>query len=85
MNPIRPIFSKWIIEGLPGFVVGLDKELYRLPFKSGRNHFGLRKIKVQNPNKYKIDRRWWSKSQLKNKVYLNPSPEILIENTDMPF
>ena len=85
MKQTEPIFSKWLIHGFPDYCIGSDKELYRLPFKSSRNYFGLRRLKVQNPNRYKIHRKWWSKSQLKNRVYLNPNPEVLIENSDMPF
>jgi len=40
---------------------------------------------MQNPNRYKISGKWWSKSQLKNRVYLNQNPQILIETNDMPF
>jgi len=85
MKQTEPIFSKWLIHGFPDYCIGSDKELYRLPFKSGRNYFGLRRLKMQNPNRYKISGKWWSKSQLKNRVYLNPNPEILIETNDMPF
>jgi hypothetical protein len=85
MKQTEPIFSKWLITGFSDYCIGSDKELYRLPFKSGCNYFGLRRLKIQNPNRYKILGKWWSKSQLKDKVYLNPNPEILIETNDMPF
>ena len=79
------IFSKWLIKGIDGFCFGSDKELYRLPFKSGRNHFGLRKLKKQPKDRWKIGGVWWSERQLKAKIYLNPSPELLIENKEHPF
>ena len=79
------IFSKWLIKGIDGYCFGSDKELYKLPFKSGRNYFGLRKIKKQHPNRYKIKDKWWSERQLKAKIYLNPSPEKIIDCNDMPF
>ena len=85
MKQNKPIFSKWIITGFDGYCFGSDKELYRLPFKSGRNHFGLRKLKKQNPNRWKINGDWWSQRQLENKICLNPDPEILVSCNDMPF
>lgn len=79
------IFSKWIINGIDGYVFGSDKELYRLPFKSGRNHFGLRKLKMQYPNRWKINGEWCSKRQLWSRIALNPKPEILITKSETPF
>lgn len=79
------IFSKWLITGFTDYCFGSDKELYRLPFKSGRNYFGLRRLKKQNPNRWKIDKKWWSQRQLEDKIYLNPNPEIIVKNQDMPF
>jgi hypothetical protein len=79
------IFSKWLIQGIEEYCFGSDKELYKLPFKAGRNHFGLRKIKKQHPNRWKINNQWWSERQLKSKLYLNQNPEILVPDCDMPF
>jgi hypothetical protein len=79
------IFSKWLIQGIEGYCFGSDKELYKLPFKSGRNHFGLRKIKKQYPNRWKLNGNWWSEKQLQGKIYLNPNPEKIIDCNDMPF
>ena len=85
MKQNKPIFSKWMIKGIDGFVFGSDKELYRLPFKSGSNHFGLRKLKKQDRNRWKIKSKWWSQRQLEDKLYLNPNPEILVSKEEMPF
>lgn len=79
------IFSKWLISGIDGYCFGSDKELYRLPFQSGKNYFGLRKLKKQYPNRWKINNKWWSERQLKLKIYLNPNPETLIQDKEMPF
>ena len=81
----QDIFSKWLITGFPDYCFGSDKELYRMPFKSGRNYFGLRRLKKQNPNRWKIDNKWWSQNQLEAKIYLNPNPEIIVKKQDMPF
>jgi hypothetical protein len=81
----KAIFSKWLIKGLDGFFFGSDKELYRLPFKSGRNHFGLRKLKKQDKNRWKVNSVWWSEKQLKDKIYLNPNPKMIIKNEENPF
>jgi hypothetical protein len=85
---MKPVFSKWIIEGLPGFVFGSDKELYRLPFQSWPNHYGLRKLKKQKGNRWKFDGNWLSQRQLKNsgRIKINHTPKILIPNeSDCPF
>jgi hypothetical protein len=79
------ITSKWLIRVLPGYCFGSDKELYRFPFKSGRNNFGLRKLKKQQKNRWMIGSKWWSERQLKQHIYLNPNPEVLIKSDDMPF
>jgi hypothetical protein len=74
---MKPVFSKWIIEGLPGFVFGSDKELYRLPFQSHPNHYALRLIKLQSGNRYKLNGVWWSQRQLKPKIKRNTNPHPL--------
>jgi hypothetical protein len=79
------IYSKWLIKGIPNYCFGSDKEVYKLPFKSGRNYFGLRKLKKQHPNRWRINDEWWSERQLKDKIYLNPNPEILVHCEDQPF
>lgn len=80
------IFSKWLINGFPDYCFGSDKELYRLPFKSGRNYFGLRRLKKQPKNRWKINGKWWSEKQLKSKIYLNPNSELIVSNEkDLPF
>ena len=79
------IYSKWLIKGIPNYCFGSDKEVYKLPFQSGRNYFGLRKLKKQYPNRWRINNEWWSETQLKDKIYLNPNPEILVHCEDQPF
>jgi len=86
MKPIEPVFSKWIIEGIPGYVFGSDKGLYRLPFAVWPNHYGLRKLKKQPGNRWRINNDWWSERQLKRKLKKNPNPEIIIISPkDCPF
>jgi hypothetical protein len=79
------IFAKWLIHGLDGYCFGSDFALYRLPFESDHKYYGLRKLKMQHPNRWIIKGKWWSKRQLKQKLYLNPDPFILIEDKDLPF
>ena len=81
------IYSKWLIKGLEGFCFGSDKVFYKLPFSSGKNHYGLKAIKKQYPNRYRINqKKWISENQLKDRIYLNPNPELIIENkSDCPF
>lgn len=81
----KAVYSKWLISKFPGYCFGSDGELYRLPFKSGPNHYGLRKLKMQRPNRWKINGKWWSKRQLQSFVYLNPRPEKIVCGDSMPF
>lgn len=78
------MFSKWIIEGIDGFVFGEDKKLYKLPYCKGNRSYGLREIKMQYCNRYKINGVWWSQAQLKNKIKIDPKPVRLIDKK-MPY
>lgn len=79
------ISSKWLILGFPEYCFGSDKELYKLPFNSGKNYYGLRKIKKQPYNRWLLKGKFWSEKQLLPKLYLNPNPKILIKNENNPF
>ena len=79
------IISKWLIKGFPDYCFGNDKELYRFPHKSGRNYYGLLKVKKQPHNRWLIKGRFWSERQLQDKIYLNPEPKVLISKKDYPF
>ena len=80
------IISKWLIKGFPEYCFGSDGELYRFPHKSGRNHYGLLKVKKQPHKRWLIHGKFWSENQLANKIYLNPKPEILISKKEYcPF
>jgi hypothetical protein len=80
--------SKWLIRGLEGkYVIGEDKEVYRLPFFSGHKFYEYRLLKKQYGNRYRLDGDWYSLTVLKRLVYKDPSPIIIFEeNTcDCPF
>ncbi len=81
------IYSKWIIQGIEGYVFGSDKKLYRLPFHKNKKHYALREIKMQYPNRYRINGEWWSVNQLRSKIKLNPDPINLftLKNSECPF
>ena len=79
------ISSKWLIHGFDEYFIGDDKKLYRFPFKSGKNHYGVREIKLQYPNRFKLKGIWYSKDYLRKRVYKNPQPEIMINCKDLPF
>lgn len=79
------MFSKWRIQGIEEYVFGEDCKLYRLPFKAGRNHFGVREIKKQYPNRYRINGSWWSERQLRDKIYVDENPVELFKSNETPF
>jgi hypothetical protein len=80
------IYSKWLIHGFSDYCVGSDKKLYRFPFKSNHKWYQLREVKVQYPNRFRIDGMWRTKEYLKGRVYLNDNPTLLIKSEDeCPF
>ena len=82
---MEEITDKWLIRGLDGYFFGSDKNLYRKPYQSGLNHYGLRMLKKHIHNRYYIKGSLVSEKQLKNKLYLNPSPQVWISSKDLPF
>ena len=79
------MFTKYKIEGLDGYVFGEDKNLYRLPFERNGRGYGVREIRKQYPNRYRINGVWWSHRQLRSKIYKDPNPSQLFLTDDMPF
>jgi hypothetical protein len=80
--------SKWIFtnEKLQEYVIGSDKKVYKKPFVSHKRYFGYREVKMQYPERYRLNGQWWSKAQLKQHIALNPNPEIIFENgKDTPW
>jgi hypothetical protein len=79
------MFSKWRIEGIDDHVFGEDGKLYKLPYHKDGRYYGIREIKMQHPNRYRINNEWWSKRQLKHKIYLDEKPVKLYETEILPF
>ena len=79
------IISKWLIKGFPEYFFGADKNLYRFPHKSGRNHYGLLKVKKQPHKRWLMHGKFWSENQLSDKTYLNPNPQVIVKGEQMPF
>ena len=78
--------SKWRIKGVDNYVFGEDKKLYRLPYSKQLKSYGLREIKKQYPNRYRINNSWLSERQILNRLYLDPKPiELIEEINNLPF
>lgn len=78
--------SKWRIKGVDNYVFGEDKKLYRLPYSKQLKSYGLREIKKQYPNRYRINNSWLSERQIINRLYLDPEPiELIEEINNLPF
>jgi len=88
--------SKWIINlaDFEGYRIGEDNQLYRLPYRTGRQSRGLRKIKVIDRGSkgywiWKEGRNvWYSLNVLRPKLQLDPNPILLFfekKPTDLPF
>jgi hypothetical protein len=71
-----------------GFLYGWNnKELYRLPSKSGNKNYGLKKINsiiVGNQVGYRIKREKFSVNQLKEKTILINKEYQVIKDNDLP-
>ena len=76
--------SKWKIKGIPGFVFGEDKKLYRLPYTNGNRSYNLREIKKQYGSRYRINNEWYSVKQLRLLVELDEEP-VLLRLEEDPF
>lgn len=79
------MFSKWKIKGLEGYVFDKNGVLYRLPYEKDKKAYNLREIKMQYPNRYRINGDWWSRKQIKPLLYLDESPTELTLEKELPF
>lgn len=77
--------SKWKIKGYQGFCFGEDRKLYRLPYENKKRYYGIRELKKQYPARYKINGKWVSERQLKDKIYLDPEPVELFKTKNLPL
>ena len=80
--------SKWVFKNdkLKDYVIGSDKRIYKKPFSSHKRFFGYREVKVQYPERYRLNGEWWSKKQLKQHISLDPNPvEIIREHPETPW
>jgi hypothetical protein len=82
---MEDITDKWLIRGLDNYFFGNDKNLYKKPCKSGRNYYGLKKLKKQTHNRYYINGKLVSEKQLRSKIIINLQPQVWITKNDMPF
>lgn len=79
------MFSKWKIKGIDGYLFAEDGNLYKLPYVQGKRSYGLRLIKKQYPNRYRINGQWYSQRQLKHRLIKDEKPIKLIELEEHPF
>ena len=75
------MFTKWLIEGLENYVVTDSGDIYRKPIIKNNKSYSWRLIKKQYPNRWRLNNEWYSKTQLRPKLYLNPNPEQIHEKT----
>ncbi len=77
--------SKWKIKGIDGYVFGEDGKLYKLPYVYNGKNYGIREIKKQYPNRYRINNTWYSEKQLRDKLILDENPILLFNDENLPF
>jgi hypothetical protein len=63
------------------YVIGDDKNIYRLPFLSNGKMYSLRKIK-KYLNGFFIDGVWIDKTEIK---YQSIEPFLIIKDSNLPF
>ncbi len=72
---------EWSLNGLPNYVITVNSEIWQLPFQSGQNYYGYRKIKEhihQGQVKYRINGKRYTRPQL-NKIAI-PYKHCIITN-----
>jgi|VirMetMinimDraft_7_1064189.scaffolds.fasta_scaffold380913_1 hypothetical protein len=80
--------SKWVFKNdkLKDYVIGSDKKIYKKPFSSHKRFFGYREVKMQYPERYRLNNEWWSKSQLKQHIVLDQNPVVITrEDHETPW
>ena len=79
--------TKWRIdiEKLKSFRFSEDGKIYRLPYTKGLKSYGWRLIKMQHPNRWRLDGVWWSKNQIKNHLIRDDDPLTIYTEGEMPF
>ena len=85
------MITKWIIgiKGLEDYRFNKEGELYKMPFNRNKRNYGVRLIKMQDPNRWRMyntyshKEEWYSKTQLSNKLIEDENPIILPQDT--PF
>ena len=81
------MFSKWRIRGIDNYIFGEDKKLYKMSYvdKAG-NIQATKEVKKQYPNRYKVNGRWLSERQMKNRLEIDQNPiELFRDLPDYPF
>ena len=81
------MFTKYKIniEGLEGYRFTADGDLYKMPFTRNKRSYDFRLIKIQNPNRWKIEGEWYSKRQLRPKLIEDDNPIEIYKVKEMPF
>ena len=80
--------SGWIInkKGFELYRFGDDKNLYKLPFISRLNYYGIRLIKKQSNRRWYINGNLWSERQLRRHIKIDINPVELVKDVmDCPF
>ena len=78
--------SKWRVVGLDEYVVGEDNNIYRIPFESNGKWYDFRLIKEQYPQRFRLNKSWWTKNQLRHKLVKDNNPvAIFNEICDILF
>lgn len=81
--------TRWIIDirGLEDYRFNKEGELYKMPFSGNKRNYGVRLIKMQYPNRWRMyntysqKKEWYSKAQLSNKLIEDETPIILYQDT----
>lgn len=82
------MFTKWKIDvkGMENYRFAENGDLYKLPFiDSAGKHRELRRIKKLDKNRYVINGRYWSQTQLRPHLRIDDDPIELFKANDLPF
>ncbi len=79
------MFTKWRIKNLEQYVVAENGEIFRRPTTINQRSYAWRLIKQQHPERWRLNKEWWSKKQLRPLLYLDPEPEKIFLTKETPW
>jgi hypothetical protein len=82
------MFTKWLIniKALKNYRFDENGQLWRMPYiDKNKKHRDWRKINMQYPNRWKVGKQYYSKTQLKPHLSIDNERIKIYETDNLPF